>query len=151
MHHIPCLLNGIWSDMAIEATYMRYGHGRKGIVGITLKPESLKTWAYSLHTCNRLINSLNEIRDATYHKEEMPSRTKADTKDRETLREKLELIIDPLDPEQHLEGLISVVMGKVVCHSSVNVNNAIMVGKNKWRHLNRVGQRVFMILFCPEK
>ena len=42
------------------------------------------------------------------------------------------------------------VTGKVVCHSSVNVNNTIMVGKNKWRHLNRVGQRVSMILF-PEK
>ena len=83
----------------------------------------------------------------TYHKEEMPSRIKADTKDRETLREKLELIIDPLDPEQHQEGLANVVTGKVVCHSSVNVNNAIMVGKKKWRHLNRVGQRVSMILF----
>ena len=80
----------------------------------------------------------------------MPFRIKADTKDRETLREKLELIIDPLDPEQHQEGLVNVVTGKVVCHSSVNVNNTIMVGKNKWRHLNRVGQRVSMILF-PEK
>ena len=80
MHHTPGLFRGIWSDTAIETTYMRYGHGHKGIVGITLKPESLKTWAYSLHTCNRLINSLNEIRDEeglptqTYHREEMPSR-----------------------------------------------------------------------------
>ena len=137
VHHTPGLFNGIWFDVAIETTYMRYGHGRKGIVGITLKPESLKTWAHSLHTCNRLINGLNEIRDEeglpphTYHKEEMPSRIKADTKDRETLREKLELIIDPLDPEKHQEGLMNVVTGKVVCHSSVNVNNTIMVGKKQ--------------------
>ena len=55
MHHTPGLFNGIWSDMAIETTYMRNGHGCKGIVGITLK-QNLKTWAYSLHTCNRLIN-----------------------------------------------------------------------------------------------
>ena len=41
MHHIPGLFNGIWSDMALETTYMRYGHGCKGIVGITLKPENL--------------------------------------------------------------------------------------------------------------
>ena len=40
MHHTPGLFNGIWSDMAIETTYMRYGHGRKGIFGITLKPEA---------------------------------------------------------------------------------------------------------------
>ena len=107
------------------------------IVGITFKSESLKTWAYSLHTCNRLINGLNEIRDEeglpaqTYYKEEIPSRIKADTKDRETLREKLKLIIDPLDPEQHQEGLVNVITGKVVCHSSVNVNNVIMVRKKQ--------------------
>ena len=123
--------------MAIETTYMRYSLGHQGIVGITLKPESLKTWAYSLHACSRLINGLNEIRDEegltthTYHKEEMLSRIKADTKDRETLREKLKLIIDPLDPEQHQEGLVNVVTGKVVCNSSVNVNNAIKVGKKQ--------------------
>ena len=44
MHHTPGLFNGIWSDMAIETAYMQYSHGRKGIVGTTLKPESLKTW-----------------------------------------------------------------------------------------------------------
>ena len=66
----------------------------------------------------------------TYQKQEMPSRIKADTRDRETLMEKLERIIDSLDPEQH-QGLVNVVTRKVVCHSSVNVNNAIMVGKKQ--------------------
>ena len=42
MHHTPGLFNGIWSGMALETTYMQYGHGYKGIVSITLKPESLK-------------------------------------------------------------------------------------------------------------
>ena len=48
MHHNPGLFNGIWSDMAIETTFMRYGHGQSGIIGITLRPETLKTWAHSL-------------------------------------------------------------------------------------------------------
>ena len=61
----------------------------------------------------------------------MTSRIQADAKDRETLQEKLELIIDPLDPQQHQEGLINVVTGKAVYHSSVNVNNAIMLGKKQ--------------------
>ena len=106
MHHTPGYFNGIWTDMAIETTYMRYGHGRKGIVGITLKPETLKTWAYSLHACNRVTNNLNEMRDKegvsaqTIHKEEMPSRIKADALDRKALCEKLELVIDPLAPQQ---------------------------------------------------
>ncbi|MCP3888518.1 MAG: hypothetical protein GY702_06550, partial [Desulfobulbaceae bacterium] len=46
VHHTAGISNGIWSDMAIETTYMRYGHGRSGIVGLTLNPESLKTWSY---------------------------------------------------------------------------------------------------------
>ena len=27
--HASGLLNGIWTDMAIETTFMRYGHGRR--------------------------------------------------------------------------------------------------------------------------
>ena len=38
MHHNPGIFNGLWSDMAIETTFMRYGHSKKGIVGITLQP-----------------------------------------------------------------------------------------------------------------
>ena len=40
MHHNNGLFNGRWSDMVIETTYMRYGHGQIGINGITLKPEN---------------------------------------------------------------------------------------------------------------
>jgi len=45
MHHIPGVWNGIWSDMFIETTFMRYGHSHGGIIGITLRPDTLKTWA----------------------------------------------------------------------------------------------------------
>ena len=34
----------------IESTFMLYGHGIHGIVGITLKPSTLKKWAYSMHS-----------------------------------------------------------------------------------------------------
>ena len=42
MQHMNGNWNGIRSDMFIESTFMRYGHGRAGIIGITLKPETLK-------------------------------------------------------------------------------------------------------------
>ncbi len=58
MHHKEGLFNGIWSDMAIESTFMRYGHSRGGIIGITLQPNTLETWAYSLHSCNDIVNDL---------------------------------------------------------------------------------------------
>ena len=62
MRHINGLWNGIWSDMFIEPTFMRYGHGRAGIVGITLKPETLKTWALSQRVCLQLMENLAELR-----------------------------------------------------------------------------------------
>lgn len=136
MHHTAGLFNGIWSDMAIETTFMRYGKGRNGIIGITLNPSSLKTWAYSLHTCNGIVNDLNQMRGETStaqtsHKEEMPARIKADAKDRKALQDKLELCLDPLDPGQHPEHLVNIVSGKVVGHPSVNVNNAVAIGKTQ--------------------
>ena len=49
MCHFPGLWNGIWSDMSIETTFMRYGHDKQGIIGVTLKPETIKVWSLSLH------------------------------------------------------------------------------------------------------
>ena len=47
--------------MFIETTFMRYGHGPRGIIGITLKPETLKTWALGLHICSRLEQDIGDI------------------------------------------------------------------------------------------
>lgn len=49
MRHTSGYWNSIWSDMFIETTFMRYGHGKGGIIGITLKPETLKVWSESTH------------------------------------------------------------------------------------------------------
>ena len=78
MHHDAGLFNGIWSDMAIETTFMRYGHGQSGIIGIILRPETLKTWAYSLHACSTVASNMDQMRtqeqhvpaSQTHHKEE---------------------------------------------------------------------------------
>ena len=50
----PGIWNAVWSDMFIESTFMRYGHGAGGIIGITLKPAALKKWAFSMHICSQL-------------------------------------------------------------------------------------------------
>ena len=49
MHHVPGVWNGIWGDMFIETTFMRYGHSHGGIIGITLRPDTLKAWELGLH------------------------------------------------------------------------------------------------------
>ena len=63
MRHHAGLWNGIWSDMFIETTFMRYGHGPGGIIGITLKESALKRWALSLHICSQLIQDIKCMRN----------------------------------------------------------------------------------------
>ena len=43
------LWNGTWSDMMIETTYMKYGKGPSGMIGIVTKPQSVQIWANSHH------------------------------------------------------------------------------------------------------
>ena len=46
VQHTPGVFSGIWTDMAIETSYMRFGHcASSGFVGQAMKPETMKTWA----------------------------------------------------------------------------------------------------------
>jgi len=66
------------------------------------------------------------------HKEEAKGRISADQADREGLRKKLEMCINPLDPEQHRKTIIDMVNG-MIGPASVNVDEAIDIGR---RHAN---------------
>ena len=53
------MFSGIWTDIAIERSYMKYGHSASsGLVGQEMKPETMKTWAYSLNTCCEIVAGL---------------------------------------------------------------------------------------------
>ena len=56
MRHKPGLWNGLWSDLYIETTFMRYGHSPGGIIGIT-------RWALSLHICAQIRNDVLTLSD----------------------------------------------------------------------------------------
>ena len=94
-------------------------------MGITLKPETLKTKLYGLYTCSSIINDLNEMRDndrvtsQTHHKEEVPAGIKAYIQDRLVLCNKTEVNIDHFDPKQHPKGFLNVLTGIVNSHPSV--------------------------------
>lgn len=62
MRHMARLWNGVWSDMFMESTFIRYGHGRTGIVVITLKPETLIPWALSRHIWSRIMKDLADMK-----------------------------------------------------------------------------------------
>ena len=78
--------------MFIETTFMRYGHGKCGIIGLTLKPETLKIWGLSLHICSRLEEHLADISSPEKkegeekHKEENKGRIESVAEDRKSIR-----------------------------------------------------------------
>ena len=125
MHHKRGIFNGIWSYMAVETTYMR--------CGLTMRPEALKTWAMSIHAINTVSSDLNTINDnelhsRSYHEEESTGRIETDATDRNALRDKMDVSIDPVDPDQHPDdGLINIVTGNVVSDPKVNVDKAITI------------------------
>ena len=114
MRHQRGLRNAIWSDMFIETTFMRYGKGPGGLIGVTLKPKAVKKWNNSLHICIQVLKDLDEMRDRGFakeksvHKEEMPSRINADEIDREKLRRVLKSCVNPLDPSWHPKTVFNI-------------------------------------------
>ena len=131
--HTPGVWNGMWTDMMIETTFMRYGKGPNGIIGITLKPNTLKTWALSLHTCSVLAKDVSDMtsddQHQHLHKEEMKARMASDAVDRKKIREKLQDSIDPLDPSSHSHGdLVHVVSGRITTDPTVNVHESVSIG-----------------------
>ena len=56
--------NGLWSDMLIETTLIRFGsspQAQGGLVGITLQPNSVIRWAYSFHKLSMMIKDFKEL------------------------------------------------------------------------------------------
>ena len=132
--HQRGLWNGIWSDMLIETTFMKYGKGPGGLIGVTLQQRSVKKWAYSLHVTTQILKDLEDMRerksvqDVTVHKEEKPGRLKSDANDREKLRVKFEQCIDPLDAKSHPSELVNISTGAINKDPTVNVENAVAIG-----------------------
>ena len=146
MRHKGGIWNEIWSDMFIESTFMRYGHGPGGIVGITLQPSALKRWAYSLHICSKLIKDVAHMSEddhkdqsVMFHKEEMSSCRVADAEDRQKLRDKLQTCIDPLETNEPKGGIVNIVTGKIA-PKSMNIDQIVTVGKEQAQQFKPSGQ-----------
>lgn len=73
---------------------------------------------------------------SSIHKEEAKERVCADQADKEGLQRKLEMCIDPLDPEQHPETIINVAKG-MIGPPSVNIDKAIDIGTQQIKEFER--------------
>ena len=49
--------------MLIETTFVRYGKGPGGIVGVTLQPNVVKKWANSFHITTQILKDLEDMRE----------------------------------------------------------------------------------------
>ncbi len=143
MRHKPGIWNGVWSDMFIESIFMHYGHGPEGIIGITLQPCTLNRWALSLHICSQLtqdVIAMNEESpcDVLSHKEELSHRIQTDKMDREHIRQRLNKVINPLEPEQHQSSpaLVNIVTGQVA-PDEINVDRAVSIGQKQLEEFER--------------
>ena len=70
--HHKGLWNGIWTRMYIETTFMRYGKGPGGLIGLTLKPKE----AYGLKTCIGIIKDLEQMRESIAEKHQLVHKEK---------------------------------------------------------------------------
>ena len=131
--HTPGIWNGMWTDTMIETTFMRYGKGPNGIIGITLKPNTIETWTMSLHIWSVLAKDISDMTSDDehqhLHKEETKARMTADATDRSKIRHKLQESIDTLDSSTHSDGnIVHIVSGKRANDPSVNIHEAVAVG-----------------------
>ncbi|KAH3748959.1 hypothetical protein DPMN_183448 [Dreissena polymorpha] len=107
--------------MFIETTFMRYGHGPGGIIGITLKESALKRWALSLHICSHLIQDIKctrNIEEESAHPIVLIGRI---------FKRKFDTCIDPMNPAEHSTGVLNIVSGRID-NECVNVDDALAIG-----------------------
>lgn len=133
----PGFFNGIWSDMLIETTYMKFGSSPGGLVGITLNPKAVFRWAYSFHKLSTMIKDLKEINEESsstdMHKEEYEGRMKSDLEDRMKIRKKLSGCINPLTETggEFFTGIVNIASGKVTPSSKTNVYDLKTIGSEQ--------------------
>ena len=76
-----------------------------------------------------------------HHKEESPRRIKADQTDQKSIRNTLNVIINPLNDESHASGsLLNIVTGQIA-HPNVNADEAIILGEEAMNDFKRVSTR----------
>ena len=133
MRHQNGIWNAMWSDMMIETTVMRYGHGLTGMKGLTFNEKALDRWSKSLHISSIMEKCLLDLKDSAttsdviYHKEEGSARVKEDGQDREKTRAFLSTGINPLDADEHAPEIVKIYSGKLSIRD-FNVDQCVQLG-----------------------
>ena len=116
----------------IETTYMRYGKGPGGIIGVTTQPRTVQIWTESLPSCTEILKDLDDLRgknskSKTVHKEESSTRIRNDLKDRVKLRDSLQLCAHPFDSTTNDKKLLINIYTGEVAPGECNVQNSLEI------------------------
>lgn len=65
------------------------------------------------------------------HKEEAKARISNDAIDRHKIRDRLDVCINPLKPEEHPNGLVNIATGEVMTNEAINVEKSVEIGKKQ--------------------
>ena len=110
--HIPGIYNSTWTDMFIETTYMRLGHGPTGAIGVATDYHQMVKWALRFALSGEVSQIVRSLSNAeqdiqhTRHKEEAGGRIKTDKAGRQSLRDTPDVCIDQLDYASHPDGAL---------------------------------------------
>ena len=107
--------NSTWSDIFNKSTFMRYGHSKGGLTGITLNDKAIALLAHSLHSCSQLVRNStsvqNEVsKDRTHHLEESNALIQTDNSHRRKVWERQYQCIDRFDPSDLAETMATRVL-----------------------------------------
>jgi len=138
VRHIPGIYNSTWTDMFIETTYMRLGHGPAWTTGIATDCHQMVKWALSfaltgevaqhvLAMNNNEQHTLHRLH--THHKEETEGRIRVDKADHLSIRNTLDVCIDPLDDKSHPNGALMNIISGQIAHPGVNADEAVSLGQ----------------------
>ena len=75
VRHIPGIYDATWTDIFIETTYMRFGHGPDGAVGVATDYQQMVKWALIFALSGEVSQNVPAMSNATqnilhtHHKE----------------------------------------------------------------------------------
>ena len=133
--NIPGIYNATWTDMDIETTYMRLGHGPAGAVGVTTDYQQMVKRAFIIWASGEISENVRAMSNTTqntlhtHHKEEAKGRIKADQEDRLSLRNTLDAYINSFDNESHPDGALMNIMIGQIAHPDVKADNVLALGQ----------------------
>ena len=134
VRHIQGIYNSTWTDMFIETTYMRLGHGPTGAIGVSTDYHLMVKFALSFVVSGevwqgvRYMSNIEQDSQHTRHKEEAEGRIMTDQADRQSLRDTLDVCINLLEYATHPDGaLMNIVTGQIA-HPDVNAGNTVSLG-----------------------